>query len=229
MISGAIRAFIAEIASRFGWLLLIVGLILPGFQVFDHFTTNQTVATIVDIKPLCQKEVCRLDKCRWRKIKCETMAELEAAGTKVRSSPYAKLSFSDSRERVRQTWTSFSKLEIDQAEVGDQIKIAYRGNNRPYVAPPFSWHLTTIGFGISFAGLVLLILSLMLRRKKAAVAEQKPDPNPAKPPRYERARQEAPTQRGRQARKRPADVSVVTHGQTPPRTNSVQRNRGWFS
>lgn len=222
MISGAIRAFVAEIASRFGWLLLLVGLVLPGFQVFDHFTTTRAVATIVDIKPLCQKEVCRLEKCRWRKIKCETMAELEAAGTKVRSSPYAKLAFSDSSGQTRRTWTSFSKLEIDQAEVGDQIKIAYRGNNRPYVAPPFSWHLPTIGFGISFAGLVLLILSFTLRRKKAAGTEHKPDPNPAKP-RYERAR------KGRQAPKRSADKSVVTHGQTPPRTNSVQRNRGWFS
>lgn len=225
MVTKVVRVFFAEIASRFGWFLLLVGLILPGFQVFDHLTTRQAVATVVDIQPLCQKEICKLGKCRWRKIRCETMAEVEAAGTNVRSRPYAKLAFTDSRGRARKAWTSFSKLEIKSAEVGDHFTIVYRGNKRPYVAPPFSWQLAGLGFGISLAGLVLVMLARALRRPP-----QPAQPMPVPPPVGARQEQARYAPRKPAAAPTPVDVASTKarRADAPARQRggAVQRDRG---
>jgi hypothetical protein len=42
-VSKAIRTLLAEIVSRFDRFVLPAGLILPGFQIFDHLTTKQVI------------------------------------------------------------------------------------------------------------------------------------------------------------------------------------------
>ncbi|MCB1519962.1 MAG: hypothetical protein KDJ37_05225 [Hyphomicrobiaceae bacterium] len=189
-------------------------------------TTKNVVASVVDVKPLCQKQSCNLGKCRWRKIQCDAMPALEAAGTQVRSRPYAKLQFVDSKGREREKWVSFSKLEIDRAEIGDHVTVVYRGNGRPYVARPFSWPLAGLGFSISFGGLVLLAGARNWRR--AATAEPDGARWPATP-RYEHARHEEMKLATTTALHAvPASGAAGPARYQPQRVGAVQRNRGWF-
>jgi hypothetical protein len=42
-VSKAIRTLLAGIVTRFSWFVLRAGLILPGFQIFDHLTAKQVI------------------------------------------------------------------------------------------------------------------------------------------------------------------------------------------
>lgn len=221
-----VRVVVGEFATRIGWFLLLCGLILPGMQAFDTLTATEATATVVEIRTVCSKQVSSKS---WRKFSCDQQAEVEAAGTAVRTQHWAKLAFSAPDGRARSAWANFGKLEIKEAAVGQQLQILYRGDyKKPYVARPFDWKLAGIGFAVSFAGLVLLLIARSAKRAAS--------PPTAAPPRPAERRQPVPTPVPQQQPVRAPQAATIPLSQASPRPayvspgrrSSVERNRGWF-
>lgn len=238
------RVLAGELLSRFGWLLAGVGVVIVGMQAYDRMTTEPAVATITDIKPLCQRQDGDLGKGRWRKINCAELETLRAAGAHVRSKPYARLGFTGADGRARDVWVNFGKLELKTANVGDRIEITYRGGKKkPYVTPalsPLSPQQLLLGPACGLAGLILIVLARRFARASDGDSNSDSDdttlsPSPtstrAPVPTPWGAPQSAAGQR-RYATPRPAPSSSspqsVRNYQPPQRAGAVQRNRGWF-
>ncbi|MCB1506528.1 MAG: hypothetical protein KDJ47_16255 [Hyphomicrobiaceae bacterium] len=219
------RVFAHELLSRFGWLLAVLGVFMAGMQLYDQLTTERAVAAITDIKTSCQRQFERLGKTRWRKIDCSQIEDLRASGIKVRTRPYAQLSFTGTDGIARQAWVSLGKLELKTAAVGDQLAIAYRGGRRPYVVPASAPSVLRLGPAIFLAGLVML----MLARRIAPPAGFDPiNPVPAPIPTGSSTatgKVRTPTAKSTP----PRSGSVQTDRYQPPkRQGAVQRNRSWI-
>lgn len=158
------KHFAGVVIDSIGGLLLVVGLIVSGYHIVGSVRTHQVVATVVAVQPLCQIEVCSTRRCQWRKINCESMSWREAEGSKVRAKPFAKLSFLDTQGRERQAWSSFSNLEIERAELGDRIPVAYQGKSRPRAIKPVPWNIIQIWFAGAMFGAFLMLLGRWISR-----------------------------------------------------------------
>jgi hypothetical protein len=213
--------FIGELATRLGWLFLLCGLILPGMQAFDTLTASEAVARITEVRTLCNMQTSIQGRKSWRQFPCTERADVEATGTSVRTKGWAKLAFSGADGVVRTVWKNFGKLEIEHAEVGQQLPILYRGNNDPYVARPFDWRLAGIGFAISIGGLMLLGVARRMRHDTSDANDRVRSP-PGKD------KGQAQYQAGMP---RPRAVTVADPARlakSPQRVPVVQRARGWL-
>lgn len=205
------RNLLGSILDTIGWLFFLAGVIIAAFPITEFLTHHQAVATVIDVQPMCQREICTARKCRWHKIDCQMAPQIEAAGSKVRATPFARLAFVDTKGRERKAWSAYSNLEIEHADIGDRITVAYRGSSRPQAALPWRQDRFNIGLAITLFGVFLSMLARSLKREHAPARTQQSKPSKI-----------------RNAQK-PNDTSSSTKpANRPQRVNSVQRQRRWF-
>lgn len=220
---GASMAWVTEVAKSLTWylgiLLVMAGLILPGMELLDLFTTDRAAGTIVKTGKTCEKKVC-LGKCHWQRFSCSQIKHVKAEGFETRVKNHAKISFASDSGPVT-AWAGFSKLDLQQVNVGDKLDIRYRGPKPYYVTTPFSLENVRNGLLICAVGFVLLFSRRAFHAEVTQESLERAagiDPETACRPEDERASRKVPSRR---VASRPRRSPVMV-----PRQAAVQRNRG---
>ncbi|MGD9668281.1 MAG: hypothetical protein AB7U75_04400 [Hyphomicrobiaceae bacterium] len=220
------RSTIGALIIGAGWLSVLAGLVAPAMLAADVLTTEAAVATVTQVRTGCQRlGKTRSGYKRWLRVDCAAIADLEAAGARVRSKQYAKLSFIGADGIARTATAGFTTIKLTTAQVGDPIAIRYRGRTRPYVTIAAQPEQLAIGFAITVVGLLFVGLGRGIRPRTATL--KLPAPAHVEALRTYRGHEET---QGAPNSSRVLAVPALSPSAParPARVSSVQRASGWF-